>query len=642
VLAGLLLAIIGSFLAEGLSDAQGDTVKPAPATEASSSYSSVKYVMTAKLDPLEHRVHGVSTITWTNKSSKAQQELWLHLYLNAFKNERSVFMRSTAGGSFRGGDRPKQWGYVSITKLRAMDTDLKVEHSEKEDETDAKVSLPRSVAPGETLTLNIEWVSQLPSVTHRTGFGESFHMVGQWFPKLAVLEPNGRWEHFPFHRLSEFYADYGDYDVTISAPKEFVVGATGRLVEAKSDGDLIRHRYVQKNVHDFAFTAWDGFAEAKRNGPGGVEVRCLYPKGEDGIANLEMDMVVLGLEHYGKAYGAYPYETLTIVHPPAAARDAGGMEYPTLITTGGSWLGGLMGLRGIEGVTLHELAHQWFYGMVGSNEYKWAFLDEGFTTWATMRLMEEHFGAGAGIDGPGLQISHSAFMRANAAAASGIDQIGQRANRFALGKDYGRLVYSRTAVLVESVRRSYGVDKLDAAMGAYARKFRYGHPTPEDFIAAIKTGVGKDAADVMRAGLLDNGWVDYEIATIRNEKNDAPQGIYGNPDSPDAAPKVEGGQYRATIVVRHRGDLAFPVEIELHSESGLVQRTPWDGKGEHFTITWTGDAKLKAAVVDPDNHVLIDGDLSNNTYRTSRQNVAPRVLTHVGYITQVLMGLVAP
>jgi hypothetical protein len=496
------------------------------------------------------------------------------------------------------------------------------------------------VLPGEWLEIEVRWTAQLPSVSHRTGFAKSFHMVAQWFPKLAVLEPDGSWSHFPFHRLSEFYADYGDYDVTIEAPRDFVIGATGALVEEAADGERMRWRYRQDDVHDFAFTAWDGFAVAERDGPGGVKLRCLYPRGEDALGALELDMVVLGLERYGEAYGPYPYGTLTVVHPPTGASDAGGMEYPTLITTGGSWWHPWLGFRSIEGVTLHELGHQWFYGMVGSNEYRWAFLDEGLTTWATQRVMRDAFGLGSAFDGLGLTIDQASFQRAHAAGAAAIGPIAQRADAFARGSDYGKLAYSRTSTLLETLRRVWGAADLDAAIGSYARAQRFAHPTPEDLIDAVRSGVGEAAASALADG-LDGGWVDFEVASLDNGANDAPQGIFGRPDAPDAAPEAEGGARRALVVIRRRGTLRFPVEIELTSAGGQERRT-WDGEGDHHTIVWTGDTDLTSVVIDPDERVLIDQDLSNNVARASRQRVAPRTLSLLAYVAGLVMALVAP
>ncbi len=646
-LVGVGLALAAGVVAERASVAQTDPPPAPDAAAAGAAYSDVAYTLHAELDAVEHRVRGEGVIRWTNRSREPQKELWLHLYLNAFKNERTVFMRSPAGAGFRGGGLPDAWGYISVDRLYARELerdlwpDAELTPGDPLDETDARVPLPREVAPGETLTLEVRWLSVLPRVTHRTGYAGSFHMVAQWFPKLAVLEPDGRWSHFPFMRLSEFYADYGSYDVTIDAPAGFVVGATGKLHGHEPAGDRVAWRYRQDRVHDFAFAAWDGFDE-KTAEADGVALRVLYPKGAEPLARIALAEAAFGLRWYGEAFGDYPYDTLTIVHPPMQARDAGGMEYPTLITTGGHWTEPLIGARSVEAVTLHELAHQWFYGLVGTNENAWAFLDEGITTWATMRAAEARHGAGAAFDGLGFAIDHAALVRMAAAEAWGHDEIAQPADAFATGSDYGRLVYSRTATLLETAARVWDAGALTAAVGAYARAHRFGHPTPADLIAAVRSGVGEDAAAMLERGLMHNGWVDLSVATFRSEPRQAPRGIFGDPDDPDPPPEADGAAYTGIITVRRRGDLVIPVEVEVRTEGGHVETLRWDGQGPHHTFAWSGDSPIEAVIVDPEHRVLIDQDLSNNVARRAPSRLAPRVLSHAAYLAHVLLELAAP
>ena len=607
-----------------------------------------RYSLDARLDAVEHRVDGEGTITLRNTSEAPLEEIWLHLYLNGFKNERSAFMRDDVGSGFRGGGRPERWGWMQIDRLvaRELDADLlplaRPSAADPEDETDLRVSLPQQLAPGQELTLEIRWRSMLPGLVHRTGFFGSFHMVGQWFPKLARLLPDGSWAHFPFHQLSEFYADFGSYDVRVDVPEGYVVGATGEpREEHEEDGRVIR-RFVARGVHDFAFTAWDGFAERTAEGPGGVTIRCLYPPSLDDLAQREIDAASWGLGHYADAYGAYPYRTLTVVHPPVGAEPAGGMEYPTLITTGGRWYEPLIGLRSVEGVTLHELGHQWFYGLVASDEHAWPFLDEGITSWATARAMEERWGAASGYAGLGWTISHAAWQRAAAASVSGFDVVGQPAPAFVSGRDYGRLVYSRTATLLETLRRVYGRERLEAAVGSYARAARFSHPGPDQLVEAVRAEVGEEAADLLHRGLFERSWVDFQVTSVQSEPSRAAEGIFGDPDKPRPAAAAPAAAHLGSVLVRRLGDLAFPVEIELWSADGSVRRVTWDGQRRHERIGYEGDSPLVAAVIDPDQRVLLDQDLSNNVRRLDRQRLAPRVWTRASTVAQLLMGVLAP
>ena len=306
--------------------------------------------------------------------------------------------------------------------------------------------------------------------------------------------------------------------------------------------------------------------------------------------------------------------------------------------------GAALGVRTIEAVTLHELAHQWFYGLVGSNEYRWAFMDEGLTTWATLRAAEAKYGDGAALDGFGFKLSHTALTRARAAGGWANDTIAQRADAFGMGSDYGRLVYARTATLLETIGRVWSADALDAAMLAYAKNHRFKHPTPDDLITAIRTGVGKDAAAFLKTSLHDRGWVDLSVASFHNVKNESPEGIFGDPQNPTKAPKPDDpeAERRAVIKVRRKGTLVVPVDIEIRTEDGGVETIRWNGATPHYTYIWTGNSKVSAVIVDPEVKVLIDQDLSNNARRVSPSSFAPRVASHVGYLAQLLMSLTAP
>src|SRR5262249_38661943 len=153
---------------------------------------------------------------------------------------------------FRGTILPTTWGMIDVEALTWVDGgekhDLKARMELRrpgdEDETDARIPLPREIPPGETVTLEVAWKDTLPTIVERTGYDGSFHMVGQWFPKIAKLESDGTFAHFPFHHLGEFYADFGTYDVTVDVPQGFVVGATGPVTETKNEGG----RHVERHV----------------------------------------------------------------------------------------------------------------------------------------------------------------------------------------------------------------------------------------------------------------------------------------------------------------------------------------------------------------------------------------------------------
>lgn len=613
------------------------------------------YTLRATLDPIAHTVHGEGTITWRNASTRPVSELWLHLYLNAFKNQSSEFLRAPIGG-FRGATVPSDWGAIDVRSLVLREGETRTElwskslqkHPGEDDETEARVPLPREIQPGESLTLDVVWDDKLPQIVERTGYDGSFHMVAQWFPKIAKLESDGSFAHFPFHHLGEFYADFGQYDVTLDVPKAFTIGATGPTVETREENGRRIERHVQDDIHDFSWTAWDRF-ETRKERIADVDVTMLYPPGSDDDAERELDSMRFALPYFGERYGAYPYSVLTLVHPPSTAPEAGGMEYPTLITTGSlgsEWTP--RGIRLVELTTIHEFGHQYFYGLVASNEDRWPFLDEGLNSYAEADALVAWKGPGSAASLFGLKVG-DVEVQAERARHFGHDQrVAESADAFATGSAYGALVYSRTATILETLSRVYGREAFARAMGVYARRFRFKHPTPEDFIGTMAQelgGIDKNVGDTLRTALFEKGWVDYAITSTSSRVAHAPWGMFDRDGKRETVSKgSEDADYTGWVLVVRRGTLSFPVDVELVAEDGTRSRVPWDGVSESIRVPYRGTSPLRAAVVDPDSRVLLD-EVPENNFTTAafrKKAGAPRVHERAIYWAELVMGWLAP
>ncbi len=581
------------------------------------------YELEAVLDAEGHEVRGKGVIRWTNASRVPQRELWLHTYLNAFENDRTRFMRPGAPAGFRGANTLEHAGSIEVRRLRARELDAElwpgVTYGEENDRTDARVPLPRAVAPGESLTLDVEFTSVMPSLFLRTGYAGSFHMVSQWFPKLARLREDGSWAHFSLDRLSEFYADFGDYDVTVEVPQAFLVGATGEPVEDERRAGRRRLRFLASRVHDFAFVAWDAFEEVHR-WAGPVELVALFPKGEAAEADLELGVVTRGLAHFGERYGAYPYRRLTIVRPPPSAAEAGGMEYPMLITTGASTRLRALGMRSIESLTLHELAHQWFYGLVATDEHRYPFLDEGLASYAAVEAMDCFWPGHAGFDALGLQVGEAAAYRLGAAFGEGHGSLDRAAFEFANGRDYAALVYARTATTLMTLARVYGPERMERALRNYAREQRFSHPVPEDLLAAVRGEVGDEAAEALRLAIA-GGTTDVRL------------------EAWESKPGADG-RFVGTVSLRRSGSVVLPVEVDVRTMSGSTTRLRWEGAGERATLDWQGDGRMASVLVDPENRILLDGQLDARAGGGPQS--APRVWSLVTLLSQVGMSALWP
>jgi Peptidase family M1 domain len=636
----------------------------------------VDYTLRATLDPAAHTVHGEGTIVWRNASVVPVHELWLHLYLNAFKNQGSAFWRERVGG--RGSAPPEDWGWIDVRKLALRGGDGEPETTDlwpaaelhrpaaggepdhpgpqptgpiEEDETDVRVPLPREVPSGGEITLDVAFDDKLPAVVLRTGYRGRFHMVGQWFPKIARLERSGRWAHFPLHHLSEFYADFGTYDVTLDVPEAFTIGATGPLVESRLAGGRRVERHVQRDVHDFAWTAWDQF-DTRRETIDGVQVTLLSPPGYAAVARRELAALRFTLPYFSARYGRYPYDVLTVVHPPEEAEEAGGMEYPTLITSDGPWWIPA-GVRVPELVTIHELGHQWFYGLVATDERSWPVLDEGLNEFAEIDAMAKWHGEASLVDLVGLSLSDATVEAVGGTAGVHDEPVAQAADAFSNGTNYGRLVYARTASVIETLARVYGDDAVGDALGRYTRRYRFAHPDPDDLIEVFHEAMGERVAETLRVALFEKGWVDYAVDGVWTEEAQRAAGVFDREGQRETVPSgaSDGGGWDSAVIVRRRGTLAFPVDVELTFEDGSTHRERWDGDEPWRRFAWHGPSRLRAAIVDPDDRVRIDANLSNNFGAAQSGGAgagagtwtsAPRTFERATYFMQLALQAVSP
>jgi len=609
----------------------------------------VDYALTASLDAVAHTVHGEGTIVWRNLSDAPVSDLWVHLYLNAFKNQRSAFLRENAGG--RGSATPTDWGAIDVRRfaLRAATgpVDLwpkaEIHRPGDEDETDARVPLPEPVPPGSSVTIEVAWDDKLPNVVARTGYAGSFHMVAQWFPKIARLEKDGTWAHYPFHHLAEFYADYGTYDVVLDVPERYIVGGTGSVVEARDEHGRHFERRVQGDVHDFAWTAWDRWGRLSDH-VDGVDVTVLYPPGFRVVAERDLQAARFSIPYFNERYGRYPYPVLTIAHPPEVAGEAGGMEYPTFITSEGAWWMP-PGILWPELTVVHEYGHQYFYGLMGTDEARWPFLDEGVNSYAEEQALEAWLGPASAAEAFGLSVSDSSVQAALGNAAAHNAPVAQASYAFADGSDYGALVYQRTAAILETFRRVYGDEPVKRALGRYARRYRFEHPTPDDLLAVFEDALGKDAARSLRVALFEKGWVDYEARAVNSHRATKAAGLFDRGGARETvAAGALAGDVDGWILVTRRGTLAFPVDVELTLDDGSVQRVRWDGVAESARLPYRGHVGIRAAVIDPDHAVTLDEDLTNNHVAAPGPSVgrATRVLERATYWAELALQVLGP
>jgi len=597
-------------------------------TSAGLSKHIVDYRIKAKLIPEEKAVIGEETLTWLNDSDKFISELQFHLYLNAFKNERSTFMIESRGAHRGFKSDEKNWGYTKIKKIQIKDGPdltsaieyIQPDDNNKNDQTVMRVTLPNAVPPHKKITLYIEFYSKLPKVFARSGFHDNFFMVAQWFPKIGVLW-KGEWNCHQYHLNSEFFADFGVYEVEITAPEEYVVGASGRrIAEVKNDDGTKTYTHYQEDIHDFAWTACPDFKEFKvdyslENPPVNTEIILLIHRTHLNQKDRYLSSLKNGIEFYSQNYGAYPYPTITLVDPPIKGLGAGGMEYPTLFTSMTfSWMP-----RGIylpEMVTIHEFGHNYWYGILGSNEFEEAWLDEGINSYSEVKAMQKYYGEDRSmVNIGGLKISDFVSQRLNVIGSGKMDPIVKKAWKYYSKGSYAVNAYAKAALMLLTLEKYLGEGIMSEIMKTYFERWKFKHPTTQDFVSVAEEVSAQDLSWFFNQFLYSPDKLDYAIGSLRKKEVKEPKGIFDEKKEAvrEKEKKNKEKIYRNEVAVVRKGELIFPQEILIVFENGEKIREEWDGKDRWKRFVYFRPYRLESAQVDPENKVLLDVNFTNNS-----------------------------
>lgn len=667
---------------------------PRPDDAATLSDRVVRYAIDATLDPVKHTVTGRQQLTWRNRSAQPVCSVYLHLYLNAFEGPGSTFMTELREGNdrFRSGVGTKEgeWGYMRLDKVAQGGAPVKWTFVQPDggpatDRTVVRLDLPQAVAPGASTTLDIDFFDQLPRVVARTGYYGSFHLVAQWFPKIGVLELPGergatapRWNAHEFHAHSEFYADFGEYDVRLTVPKGYTVGATGEQTGAPVERDgKVTHRFVQGDVHDFAWTADKRYAEplvGHYEGPGSprVTVRVLYTPDYASNARPALEATLDSLRYFSRTLGPYPYRTVTVVIPPYRAAEAGGMEYPTFFTAS-SYANvdeGTLTRDLLDFVTIHEFGHGYFYGILASNEFEEPMLDEGLNEFWDQRMLRE-----AGRDvrlgtpltkklGLDLRMPVFDYERLGAMTRAPADPLGQNSWNRMSGRSYGT-VYSRTATTMRDLEAEVGTPALERAFKLYYARWKFRHPSIADLRDALAEGTSRP--DVVARVFADQVYgvkpVDDSIAAFRSNEV-LPQPGYvmhkgkrveltrealdkavedkreaWKKAHPDAKPGTGPFPYRTLVLVRRAG-ADVPQTLRVTFADGSTATARFSGTRPWQRFEWTRHAKAVSVELDPEGRHYLDATRIDNGRTLDADSPAPRRLAaQVGAALQAFFSL---
>ena len=641
----LLAVVSAAVLAGGAIQAQ----VPARANQPLSARNA-NYTIQVRLDAKKKLLTGTEVLEWRNRTAQPARELWFHLYWNAWRNNQSTWIREVGlrPGRFRSNIREGDWSYSNVKSVRVLpfgpfpETDLTAamrfaspDDGNPGDRTVLVVPLlQRWVLPGETIRVEIEFEAKIPRTFARTGFRGDYFFLAQWFPKLGVFEPGGVWNNHQFHASTEFFSDYGVYDVSMTVPSGWVVGATGQEIGKTDNGDgTATHQYRQADVHDFAWTTSPDFLEETRlfNQPGlkPVMMRFLYQPEHAGQVDRHFKATETALKYYGAWYGEYPYDQITFIDP-AWGSGSGGMEYPTFFTCGTRILNPFGGGRP-EGVTVHEAGHQFWYGIVGNNEFEYAWIDEGLNTFSTSRAMSVEFGDTAYVRrffrgfwpvmAPGITRSRM--------VASGLDRYRSAARRDIEAtpsflyhpRTSSSITYSKTALWLLTLENILGWDTLRQGMSAFFQRWKFRHPKPGDFFAAISQAAGQNLDSFFNQVFYQPAVFDFAVESVSSRPVRAEGLTYQNGQmvySPGETGDDEESAdtlYETRVVIRRMQDGILPVEVLFRFEDGEEVRDTWDAQALWKEYQFVKLSKLAFAAVDPEHKIALDVNYTNNSRR---------------------------
>lgn len=452
---------------------------------------SADYEMSIDFDDTKHQFKGTQKLTYTNNSPDTLKNVFYHLYFNAFQPGSEMDIRNQllkdadkrVAGRI-GNLKPEEIGYHKILSLKQNGTNLIT----KVTGTVLEVSLAKPIMPGEKVVFDMEFDSQVPVQIRRSGRNSSEgidYSMSQWYPKMAEYDFMG-WHADPYVGR-EFYGVWGNFDVKIAMNKKYIIGSSGDLQNPNEVGkgyeekgktvtynsDKITWHFVANNVHDFAWGADPDYVHKTVRTPDGITLHFFYQEDPKYVAAWEKlpAKMVQFFELMQAKFGKYPYKQFSFVQG-----GDGGMEYPmmTLIT-------GNRGESSLVGVSVHEAVHNWFYGLLATNEALYPWMDEGFTTYASNYIMDKLYNKNA--LNPYL-VDFEGFKQVETQGYREI--LCTHADWYKTNYGYGVAAYSTGSLFLVQLNYIVGEEVFNRAMLRYYDEWKYKHPHPNDFIRVFE------------------------------------------------------------------------------------------------------------------------------------------------------------
>lgn len=516
----------------------------------------VNYTIDVKLNDKTHSLRAFEEIEYINNSPDKLDFIYFHLWPNAYKNG------STALAKQKMETNPHRWfenknltGYIDSLDFKINGEPAEWEYDNEHIDI-CKLYLNQPLLPGEKITITTPFYLKIPhSSISRLGHGDESYQITQWYPKPAVYDIYG-WHPMPYLTIGEFYSEFGSFDVSITLPKNYVVGATGDLQTPeeiewlntkaeqtaqikefdktnvaipKSDTAYKTIRYTQDKIHDFAWFADKRFhvLKGEREMPNtGKKVTCwaMFLNREADLWQRAIEYIGDALYYYSLWYGDYPYNNCTAVHSSISA--GGGMEYPMITVIGNSGKD-----LALEMVIMHEVGHNWFYGILGFNERDFPWMDEGINSFSEARYMKEKYKGNDKLYRMALTEKQAKFLNVDhlpykamhrlsylMTARYNIDQPANLHSVKYTPNNYGQIVYHKVSLIFDHLHAYLGEDKFNAIMQDFYDEWKFKHPYPEDIRKAFENGIEKDLSWLFDDLLGTTKKLDYKITGLKNNQ----------------------------------------------------------------------------------------------------------------------------
>jgi hypothetical protein len=595
----------------------------------------VDYTINVKLNDVKHTLSANESLVYYNNSPDTLKFICFHLWPNAYKDNNSALAKQFLQQGNRNFYYAKEQdrGYIDSLDFKTDDQSLKIEY-DKNNPDICKVFLTQALAPGQKTTITTPFKVKIPSASFsRLGHDNQAYYITQWYPKPAVYDASG-WNQMPYLDQGEFYSEYGSFDVSITLPKNYVLAATGdrfdneaeekfllekskateekiKLLDSalfkidmsfpKSDAEFKTVRFKQNNVHDFAW-----FTDKRYNVLRGEMV---LPHTKTSVntwafftdANLDLwrnaiEYISDATYYYSLWNGDYAYNNVTAVDGTIAA--GGGMEYPNITI-----IGETSTAFELDMLITHEVGHNWFYGMLGSNERKNAWMDEGINSFNELRYIRTKYPNATlatilGRDSTfGLlhvnkyKQAHSYYWLYAMSAKQGEDQACASFSEAFSEMNYGAIVYSKTALLFNYLMDYMGENDFDIAMQFYFNQCKFKHPKPADLRKTLEYFSEKNLSWFFDDLIGTTKKLDYKVTSVKKESD---------------------GSY--SVNVKNVGSILGPVSLYGLNKKDIVGMVWYDGFEGSKTLVFPPSGVTSFRI--DYNEAMPDINRKNNTIRT--------------------------